>query len=176
MSLESLPPEARDELAALAQQLAENPETRKEFLRMTKKVKPDLPIPELDIDGRLDRAREEMASEVEKLRQKLAEKEAKEELESRRRDLLKKGKVQSEEDIQAVEKIMLERGITNHETAAEYHEWMKQAAQPTPSGYNPSVMKKFDLGQYMKNPVNAAREEAMNALKELRAPKRPIGL
>ena len=47
MSLENLSPEARDELAALAQKLADNPETRKDFLRMTKKVNPDLPIPEL---------------------------------------------------------------------------------------------------------------------------------
>jgi hypothetical protein len=37
------------ELAALAKQLAENPETRKDFLRLTKKAKPDLPIPELEI-------------------------------------------------------------------------------------------------------------------------------
>ena len=45
MSLENVSLEARDELASLSQMLAENPETRKEFLRMTKKVKPDLPIP-----------------------------------------------------------------------------------------------------------------------------------
>jgi len=50
MSLENLSLEARDELAQLAQTLAENPDTRKEFLRMTKRVKPDLPIPELDIE------------------------------------------------------------------------------------------------------------------------------
>jgi len=50
MSLENISSDARDELAALAQQLAENPATRKDFLRMTKKVKPDLPIPELDIE------------------------------------------------------------------------------------------------------------------------------
>jgi hypothetical protein len=50
MSLENVSLEARDELASLSQMLAENPETRKEFLRMTKKVKPDLPIPELDME------------------------------------------------------------------------------------------------------------------------------
>ena len=50
MSLENLSLEACDELAALAQTLAENPNTRKDFLRMTKQVKPDLPIPELEIE------------------------------------------------------------------------------------------------------------------------------
>ena len=50
MSLEDLTPEARDELALLARQLAENPNTRKDFLRLTKKAKPDMPIPELEIE------------------------------------------------------------------------------------------------------------------------------
>ena len=36
MSLEDLSHEARDELALLARQLAENPKTRKAFLRLTK--------------------------------------------------------------------------------------------------------------------------------------------
>jgi hypothetical protein len=50
MSLEDLTPEARDELALLAKQLSENPETRKDFLRQVKKVKPEMPIPELEIE------------------------------------------------------------------------------------------------------------------------------
>ena len=46
MSLEDLSFEARDELALLARQMAEDPATRKDFLRLTKKIKPDMPIPE----------------------------------------------------------------------------------------------------------------------------------
>ena len=52
MSLEDLSYEARDELALLARQLAENPKTRKAFLRLTKEAKPDMPIPELEIPRR----------------------------------------------------------------------------------------------------------------------------
>ena len=44
MSLENLSLEQRDELALLMKQLAENPETRKDALRLTKKLRPDLPI------------------------------------------------------------------------------------------------------------------------------------
>lgn len=44
MSLEDLSLEARDELAALAKTLAENPNTRKDFLRLTKTARPDVPI------------------------------------------------------------------------------------------------------------------------------------
>ena len=89
---------------------------------------------------------------------------------------MKKGLVSDESEIEAVEKIMLEKKIADHETAAQYHQWMKQAATPTPSGYNPSAVKQFDLNKYWKNPGNAAREEAVRALNEMRKPMRPIGL
>ena len=176
MSLENLSLEARDELAALAQTLAENPETRKDFLRMTKKVKPDLPIPELDIEDYTHRAVSRSEDRVQALEAKLREKEAVEELQKRRQSLMKKGLISNESEVGDVEKIMLERGITNHETAAEYHQWMKQAAVPTSTGYNPSAVKQFDLNKDWKNPVAAARNEAMNALNDLRKPQRPIGL
>ena len=176
MSLENLSLEARDELAALAQTLAENPDTRKDFLRMTRKVKPDLPIPELDIEDYTHRAVTRSEDRVHALEAKLREKEAIEELNSRRQSLMKKGLISNESEVGDVEKIMLERGITNHETAAEYHQWMKQAAVPTSSGYNPSAVKQFDLNKYWKNPAAAARNEAMNALNDLRKPQRPIGL
>lgn len=176
MSLENLSPDARDELAALAQTLAENPATRKEFLRMTKKVKPDLPIPELEIEEYTQRAVSQSDARVQALESKLREKEAMEALKARRESLVKKGLVKSEDDIEGVEKVMLEKGITNHETAAEYHQWMKQAAVPTASSYNPSPVKGFDLNKYWKNPNQAARNEALNALNDLRNPRRPIGL
>jgi hypothetical protein len=176
MSLENVSLEARDELAALAQQLAENPATRKQFLRMTKQVKPDLPIPELDMEDFTSNAVNKSEMRVQALEAKLRERDAVEELQKRRQSLMKKGLIANESEVGDVEKIMLERGITNHETAAEFHQWMKQAAEPTPSGYNPSAVKQFDLGKYWKNPASAARDEAANALRDLRKPQRPIGL
>ena len=53
---------------------------------------------------------------------------------------------------------------------------MKQSAAPTPSGYNPNAMNKFDLTPYWKNPVTGARNEAVKALTEIRKNPRPIGL
>jgi len=82
----------------------------------------------------------------------------------------------TEDDIADVEKIMLEKKISDHETAAQYHAWMKQAAVPTSTGYNPSAVKNFNLSAYWKNPQAAARNEAFNALNDLRKPTRPIGL
>ena len=175
MSLEDMSFEQRDQLALLMRELSDNPATRKDVLRLTKQLKPDLVIPELDIEN-------STKSYVDKLEQRLMERDAKDreqdavrDLEARRNKLMKKGFVQSEEDIHEVEKIMLEKGITNHESAAEYWQWMKQSATPTPTGYNPSAVSKFDLGKYYKNPVGAARDEASKALQELRQNKRPIG-
>jgi len=176
MSLENISLEARDELAALSQMLAENPETRKDFLRMTKKVKPDLPIPELDMEDYTRKAVDKSEQRVQQLEAKLRERDAVEELQKRRQGLMKKGLIQSESEIEEVEKIMLDKKIHDHETAAQYHAWMKQAAIPTSSGYNPSPVKQFDLNRYWKNPAGAARNEAMNALNDLRRPNRPIGL
>ena len=176
MSLEDLSLEARDELAALAKKLADNPKTRKEFLRLTKSVNPDLPIPELEIEDRTSSALDQMRAENEAIRAKLREKEAMETLEKRRNSLVKKGLVQSEDDIPQVEKVMLDKKIADHETAAEYWQWMKQTAEPTASSYQPNTMSKWDLSKFMKNPVGAARDEAFKALHELRKPNRPIGL
>jgi len=176
MSLEDLTPEARDELALLAKQLSENPETRKDFLRQVKKVKPEMPIPELEIEDYTRHAVEKANDRVAQLEARLREKDAMDELNKRRNKLKSKGLIDNDDDIQEVEKVMLEKGITNHEAAAEYWRWMQQSAAPTPTGYNPSAINKFDLSKYWKNPVAGARDEAAKALNELRKNPRPIGL
>lgn len=175
MSLEDISFEARDELALLAKRLSDSPDTRGDFLRLAKKVNPDLPIPELDIQDRTNSAVQKAEQRVASLEARLKERDAHAELERRRQALLKKGLIENEDQIKEVEKVMLEKGVTNHETAAEYWNWMRQAAQPTPvTNYQPGVMQKFDLSNFMKNPVQGARNEAFKALTELR--KRPIGL
>ena len=176
MSLEDISLEQRDELALLMKELAENPATRKKALRLTKKVRPNLPIPELELEDYTEKKVTAAEDRVAQLEAKLKEKESLEELQKRRDKLIKKGLAQSDEDIEQIEKIMLEKKISDHETAAEYFDWMKQAAQPTPTGYNPSPLKGFDLNSYWKNPVQGARNEAAKALQELRKNTRPIGI
>ena len=175
MSLENLSLEARDELASLAQTLAENPDTRKDFLRMTKKVKPGMPIPELDIEEHTNRAVAASDQRVQALEAKLRERDAQSELEKRRNNLITNKNVRKE-DIPEIEKLMLEKQIPSHDTAAEYFEYMRQAAKPTPSGFNPSAVRQFDLGKFWKDPRGAAQQEAVKAFADLRKPQRPIGL
>jgi hypothetical protein len=176
MSLENLSLEAQAELAALAKSLAEDPKTRKQFLQLTKQVRPDVPIPEIEIEERTNAVLETANKRVESLEAKLRAKDAKEELERRRTNLRTKQLAESDDDIADIEKLMIEKGIANHETAAEYHSWMKQAAAPTPSQFPSPVMSRFNTQDYMKNPVGAARDAAHAALAEFRKNPRPIGL
>ena len=176
MSLEDLTPEARDELAKLAKDIFDTPETRKEGLRLAKKLRPDMPIPELEIEDFTRSAVTKANERVEQLEAKLREKDAMDELNNRRNKLKAKGLIDKDEDIEKVEEVMLKNGITDHETAANYWRWMQQAAAPTPTGYNPSAIKDFDLSKFWKNPTAGARDEAKNALMELRKNPRPIGL
>ena len=176
MSLEDMSFEQRDQMAMLMRDLSDNPATRKDILRLTKKLKPDLVIPELEIEDHTSSAVQKVQQELEQMRAEKREQEARNSLNERRMKLMKKGLIQNESDIEEVEKVMLEKGITNHEAAAEYWQWMKQSAAPTPSGYNPSAINKFDLNKYWKNPVAGARDEAAKALNELRKNPRPIGL
>lgn len=177
-TLEDLTPEARDELALLAREMAENPSTRPDFLRLTKKARPNVPVPEIDIDEKVSSIAAKADERVAQLEAKLAEKEAREELSRRRRALIDKKKIDKDEDLAEVEKIMLEKGITNHDTAAEYWSYMRQAATPTPTGYNRNVMDttaRDTLSKFWKNPQVAARDEAAKALAELRKNPKPVG-
>jgi len=178
MSLEDLSFEQRDELAMLAKQLADNPETRENFLRLTKQVKPDLTIPELALKDDLAKQLKVSQDSYQKLEAKFKQKEQMENLQELRNRLVEDGKA-SKADIPEIEKLMVERQINDHETAADYFRWMKQAATPTSDasmGYNPNVMKKFNLESFMKNPIQGARNEAAAALADLQKNRRPIGI
>jgi DNA-binding protein H-NS len=175
MSLENYSTEHIEELAALSQRLSQDPATRKEFLRLTKKVHPDLAVPEIDMEDVVNRRVQAAEQRTLELEQKLRQKEVREELARRRSSLKEKGLASSDEDIAQIEKLMTEKGIANHETAADYWSHMKQAARPTP-GFPQPVMSRLDVKGYMKNPVAAARENAAQALNELRKNPRPIGL
>lgn len=166
------------EMAALTRDLSNNKETRNEFLRLTKKVRPDLTVPEVEIEDRISTIESKSTEKIRELENKLREKDSLDELNRRRRSLLDKKKVEKIDDVTEVEKIMLEKGITNHETAADYWSYMRQAATPTPTGYNANVMDKTareTLSKYWKNPQVAARDEASKALQEIRKNPKPVG-
>ena len=176
MSLEDLTFEQRDELAMLVKKMSDDPKIRPKFLGLVREVHPNMPLPELDIEQKTNNAVLRAEQRVQDLENKLREKEAVADLESRRQKLMKRGL--SENDIPEIEKVMIDKGITNHEAAADYWEWMKQSATPTSvsGAYHPNPLAKFDLKPFWKNRVTAARDEASRALMDLRKGNvRPIG-
>jgi hypothetical protein len=175
MSLENYSPEAIEELAALSKRLSENPKTRKSFLRLAKEVNPDIPMPELEMEEMVNERTSAAEKRVADLENQLRAQQVRDELNRRRNRLKESGFAQTDDDILEIEKLMTEKGIANHETAADYWRHMKQAAVPTP-GYPQPVMSRMDVKGYMKNPVAAARENAAAALAELRKNPKPIGL
>jgi hypothetical protein len=178
-SLEDLSSEARDELASLARQLAESPDTREAFLRLTKKARPEMTIDSLDVKDQLEARNKELTDKYESLENKLRERDAREELDRRRQNLVRNGKAKSDDEVSEIEKLMLEKGIQNHETAAEYYSLSKQSAQPTsPNVFSNNFLNETardTLSKFNKNPIAAARDEAAKALNEIRKNPRPIG-
>ena len=134
-----------------------------------------LPVPEIEMEEAVNARASVAEQKVAQLEAKLRQREVKDELNKRRNVLKEKGYVSSDDEILEIEKLMTEKGIANHETAADYWRHMKQAAVPTP-GYPQPVMSRMDVKGYMKNPVAAARENAAAALAELRKNPKPIGL
>ena len=117
MSLENYTPEQLQELALLSKTLAEGKETRKDFLKLTKKIRPDLPIPELEVEETATRLAQTYEDKLAAMEAKLAEKEARETLENRREALMESGKASSKEEIDAIEKVMIEKKIADHDAA-----------------------------------------------------------
>jgi hypothetical protein len=175
-SLENMDQAQIYELAKLTKTLSDNPITRKRLLQMTREVNPDLVIPELEIEDFTRTKVSEAEQKVMALENKLHERDIREQLEAKRAKIKSTYNV-DDNAVSEIEKIMLDQGITSHDTAAQHWEWMKQAAEPTPTGYNPNTLNKFDLSKYWKSPQQAARNEAATALQEIRnIGRRPIGV
>lgn len=174
VSLEDLTPEQLNTAALLYRSLLANPETRETTLRSTKKIYPDMAIPELDVDDRLkarDSKNEERLAALE--RQRL-EDEVTRRRESAHADLRDKG--YSKDQIAAIEKIMVDEHIPTHETARKFFDAQNRPATPTPDTGHAATT----TFQMPENPLKAikdgrfglrdwARREANAALDDLRA-------
>jgi len=172
MSLEGRSPEDVQALAELAEALATNPNTRHGFLGLTKKINPGANIPEIDIPASLQAS---MAPQLDRLKQ-LEEAQAKRDMEDRVREARAaalKVKGVSDDDMPAIEKLMLEKRIPDHATAAEFLAATRRSAEPTPHMTRPRmpadvIPKLPDLKEFGGNLQDYARQQAYAAIDELR--------
>lgn len=153
---------------ALLDKLGADPKRRAKILPLIKEAIPNISIPELDAAAPLQ-------GQIDELKKALADKEAKEAKEREEAEkqnqvksaesMIKKGrktlKAQgyTEEGIQAIEKLMEERGIIDYEAAAAY--WEKTNPKDAPVDPNQNWSTASDLlNPPEENPWRAAIEAA----------------
>ena len=170
MSLEDSNAETVAQLAQLSAQLASDPSTRKEFLRLTKKVRPDVPFAELDIDDRIEAATRASDEKYAKLEKRLEDERITGSVEKARSTLRTRGL--GDEEIAEVEKTMMDHGIADHEKAADFHRFMREQAAPTPevSLDNRAFKGQPLLKDFLADPKGQMQRTAFQILHQMRKP------
>jgi hypothetical protein len=172
MSLEGKTAEEIAALAELAMQLSSDPKTRQGFLHLSKQANPTANIPEVDIPMQFRQVLDRGQKRLEELEKQVQEDRLEKSIEAKRRALITAGKA-STKDLDAIEKIMVEKHIPDHETAAEFYALQQKSAEPTPDitmqkNLKESVQPQMDLKPFNGNINDWARATAKNTLDEIR--------
>lgn len=166
-SLEDFTQEQRDQMAATYKSLLDNPETREFALRATKKVNPNVVIPELDLKDAAWRDKQAITARQDKLEQEIRERDARDRINSERAALREQGFTADE--VAAVEKIMVDEHIPSYATAARFYRNSQQVATPTPHNINAGA-RSYSLPETaldaLKKGKNGLKEFGRNAASE----------
>jgi len=171
MSLENYSVDQIQELAALADSLTKNPKTRESFLRLAKTASPETPIPEIDIKDQVRAMAQPLVEKVASLERELLTRKVEDNIINHRSGLYEKGF--KKDEVTQIEKLMIDKQIPSHETAAEFYRMQKQTATPTPSTMTPITLP-TNVMESMKNGGQAgmnqwARGEAYSIISDLKA-------
>jgi hypothetical protein len=171
VSLEGMSQEAISGLALLAKGLSNNSATRDQFLQLAKTANPDLNIPEVDIPFKMQGMLKEEREKREKLENQIRESEVRLQIKERREEMKAKNGL-SDAQIVEVEKMMVDKGIMNHDTAAEFYISQQKSAAPTPSvGYSVNTVPKIDAKEFGGNINQHARSVAAEMISGFRSGK-----
>ena len=170
VSLEGMSQEAIAGLALLAKGLSNNPDTRNKFLELTKQANPTMSIPEVDIPNSMNSLLTAERAEREKLEKELLKDRVERDVEKRRNNL-KVVKGLSDTDIAEVEKLMVEKNIASHDTAADFYNMQRKSATPTPgfAGYGSHSVPKPELKDFGGDMKKWALNEAAKTIHEIRS-------
>lgn len=129
-SLEGMTPEQIEAMAATYHTLLSNPETREMALRATKKVNPSLSVPEVELKDLAAKEFKTRDDQIAKLQADLLQRDVEQRTERARANLRESGF--SKADVEAIEKLMVEKQIPSHDTAAEFYRGQQKIAEPAP--------------------------------------------
>lgn len=119
-----------------------SPDYREIYLREYKKKNPNAIVPELEVRDEIKKAKETTNEEIKKLREEIAKTEFDRKLEAKRqRALAIIGG--DEKDLEKLEKMMVEDGISDYEKAAKYFNYERKMAEPDMGAGEP--IKKFEM-------------------------------
>jgi hypothetical protein len=156
-----------EELVKMFRKTLGNPKTRDRQLKLVKEVEPNLPIPEVDAEARV-------MERVAPLEKELAALKAQNEKDAilaginKQRESVKREFGLDDAGIEKVEKIMIEKKIGDHKTAAEVMQMNSRVATPTVDGSSYVQLKMPTEKALLENPTEWARNEAHAAVDELR--------
>lgn len=140
----------------ILQAMTRNPETRSRTLRDIKTVRPQMVIPEVDaraeIEADFESKLKPLQEQYEALKRERMEDKIQAELERDRADVRKRFQL-SDEDLKAVEQLMLDKKLPSHDSAAKVY--LMERTPLSPRGFTrPEVaaQKGEDWRQELRNP------------------------
>lgn len=170
----SLETASQDEINAFAavRKAFKVPGAKKLIQKALKEANPDLDIPELELDSRIEKEVGGIRKEFQDYKEGVAKEKLTSKLEAERKALRDAGF--SAEDVTAIEKKMADEGIVNHATAGKLFKLERQAAMPTPQvSWKAKKEEKFVIDkEVMQDPAalkNWSTNEAAAAIDEIRA-------
>lgn len=171
-SLEGYSPDEITAMATVYSQLSTNPQTRELILRAQKALNPKANIPEIDIADRIRAGDASTQKELGEMRQKLLERDARDQIRDERDTLAKAG--YTADEITAVEKLMIDEKIPSYATAAKFYRASTTIAAPTNTYTELTATNSLptDALGAMKKPGGVkqwARNQASEAINDLRA-------
>ena len=170
-SLEGKSAEEIEALANLALHLTTG-KTRARALALTKELDPDASIPEIDIPNQFRGVLEKQAEELKAMQAKLEEQELRGRIEQRRQEL-----GVSREELDRIEKAMVENKIADHKTAKTFLDMQARQAEPT-SASVAAGLRRFEIPKIdpkvSHDDLRAqSRQLAYQAIDELRGRRAP---
>lgn len=174
MSLEGKSPEEVSALAALADSVLNNKKTRSSFQRLLKEGNPNISIPEVDIEDRVNAAVKPHVDEMEKMKAKEAQNEAERQVnllyETLRDDRVCANRTQFSDLV----KYAHEKGFQTTEgglrMAASHRDAEQKSAEPTPQSAAYGTFDFHNAGEahkdLMKDPRGWALQKANESITE----------
>lgn len=172
ISLEGMSPDAIQGLAMLAKGLTDDPKTRGRMLSLVKERDPGLNIPEIDLPQQFHTMLSEERGKREAIENKMREDDVRREVMQKRQEIQSKGISASE--VVEVEKLMTERGIVNHDTAAEFYLAQKKMGEPTPppgAAYQSLTLPVIDAKPFGGNMRSWGKNQAAELFAGIRSGK-----